>query len=317
MELMEDIERAYGLTCTEFRPVSGGWLNEKWRAETELGPVLVKKFSPRRYGNARRLAELEAALQRQALLYDQGVPCPKIFLWGGKALRPTEDGTAYMVMEFRPGQNVSGGATLPQLESLGDACGRMKRAFSQLPFSGVKGWPVTGGQTLAVLKSHLEKIREERCPDEAFQQAAALLEPIMRTLGPEFFCRLQTGIGHEDFTWDNLLFSESALSAIIDFDRNAYGYVLHDVGRALLCFALEGEELNMEKVDAFARGYRRHLPLTGRDLSDALKISWCVEVPWWIRPEYFSQDRGKAGRFRDEILWVTRHWFRLDGLMNP
>jgi len=50
------------------------------------------------------------------------------------------------------------------------------------------------------------------------------------------------------------------------------------------------------------------------NIADALRLSWCIEVPWWIQPEFFIENREKALRFKDEILWLTEHWFEIDSL---
>lgn len=127
--------------------------------------------------------------------------------------------------------------------------------------------------------------------------------------------RLPKGIAHEDFTFDNILFHENGVSCILDFDRNQYSFVWHDIGRALLCFALHEGNLRRDYVLAFLNGYNRHLPLSRRDLADALRISWCIEILWWIQPDYFTMEPCKATRFRDEILWLTKHWEELDFLL--
>ncbi len=72
--------------------------------------------------------------------------------------------------------------------------------------------------------------------------------------------------------------------------------------------------LNIKKVRAFVAGYTRHLPLSMANVADALRISWCIEVLWWIMPSCFAMARSKAARYRDEILWLTDHWSEIDFL---
>ncbi len=106
---------------------------------------------------------------------------------------------------------------------------------------------------------------------------------------------------------------QESAHTVIDLDRNRYGFPWHDVGRALLSFALKDTPegvpgiLNIKKVRAFVAGYTRHLPLSMANVADALRISWCIEVLWWIMPSCFAMARSKATRYRDEILWLTDH----------
>ena len=131
---------------------------------------------------------------------------------------------------------------------------------------------------------------------------------------------METGIGHEDFTPDNMLFSGNEVSAILDFDRSQYGYRLHDVGRAILSFALKDGKMDLKKAYAFLEGYGEWMAFGGsgragcsgdwleRTLSDALMLTWCIEAPWWVKKGVFAGASVKPGRFLEEITWVGEWW---------
>jgi len=55
----------------------------------------------------------------------------------------------------------------------------------------------------------------------------------------------------------------------VDFDCNGYSYIWHDIGRAILSFALKENVLDIGKVHAFLDGYLQHLPLTLSNIADA------------------------------------------------
>ena len=57
------------------------------------------------------------------------------------------------------------------------------------------------------------------------------------------------------------------------------------------------------------------MPLELEDIVDALKITWCLEAPWWIVPRAFASESGKILRFKDELGWLTSHWFELESLV--
>ena len=318
-DILADVRQYDGFTGMRATPVAGGWLNRKWKLVTDQGDWLVKQFSSQRYDRA-KLLRVEAALQRQMALERQGVLCPHIRPLQGRAIRWTPEETAYMVMEYRPGwmegpQTV----TLRQLRSLGDACGRMHQAFDRLPAESVEGYPLDSGRQLNALWDNLTA-RKERCaPDDPpdYRRAVLAMEPMLRALTPAFFEALPKGIAHEDFSPDNMLFGQDGVTAILDFDRNHYSYVWHDIGRAMLSLALEGGRLRLERIEAFLEGYAQHRPgVSLRRMPDILRLTWCVETPWWIQPEYFRQKREKVARFRDEMLWLTERWFSLDTLFQ-
>ena len=316
-----DLEKSYNLICNQVAPVGGGWLNLKWRILTGGGEFLVKQYSMERYSKE-QVERIEAALQRQAILEKSGVKCPQLRQHEGRVIRWLGDDIAYMVMAFCPGQTQKAETTtLLQMRSLGSVCAVMHYEFSRLPTQWEESLPVFGGYTKEQLLQWFEKQAAKCGPGANTEYRAALLaiEPILARLAPDFFERFGKGLTHEDFQAGNILFDASGVSAILDFDRNCYAYPRHDVGRAILSFALEGDIMNTNKVQAFAEGYSQHLPLTLPDIADALRLTWCIEMQWWIKPMFF-EDSGERGeiplRFRDEVLWLTKHWGELDLILR-
>ncbi len=314
--IIADLKDSYGLTCNQIAPVTGGWLNQKWKVSTDRCELLVKQFSSKRFSRD-KLKLVESALQRQIILEKNSVPCPYIWQCEGHAIRLPDNETAYMVMDFRSGKVESPDTiTVMQMHSLGSACGLMHKAFSQLPVLSVKGFPISSRQLTDSLWANFHA-RMKECSSSTpieYRKAVLAQEPILKQLTNEFFDKLPKGIAHEDFTSDNILFDADCVSAIIDFDRNQYSYIWHDIGRAILSFALKDNRMIIEKVYAFLEGYSRHIMLTLPNIADALRLSWCIEIPWWIQPEFFIENRGKALRFKDEMLWLTEHWFELDSI---
>lgn len=317
-KIVTDLKESYGITFDQMTPVSGGYLNLKWKIRTETGDLLVKQYSARRF-NREKLEKVERALERQILLEKDGVFCPRLIKGGGRIIRHLDDEISYMVMEFCPGNTETPGTiTTARMESLGGACALMHAAFSRLPQPTPKALPGFGGYSLDALWTHFQKGMEE-CPTDAsfaYREALSALEPILKTLAPGFFDAFPMGYAHEDFQPGNILFAGDRVSAIVDFDRNCVSYLWHDIGRAILSFALEGDHLNGEKVRAFARGYSAYLPLTTENIADTLRLTWCIEVPWWIQPGFFLESCDEIpARFRDEILWVARNWDELDSII--
>lgn len=285
---------------------------------TDSGIFLVKQYSNKRF-DKRDLEAIEIALQRQIIVRKAGVPCPAILTDNGKVIHFTDNGIAYMVMEFCDGRTENPDTiTITQMYELGNACGRMHKAFAILPEASSGGrMPAFGWYTVEAQVGNFKTRRACLTTEanEAYRKALLAQEPILKQLNNNFFAKLPKGIAHEDFTAANILFHKQNVSAILDFDRSTYSYVRHDIGRAILSFALKDNQLDVAKVNAFLEGYRQHLPLTMADIADSLRLSWCIETPWRIQPEYFKQDMGKAGRYRDEILWLTAHWFEIDSIL--
>lgn len=332
-----DLESSFGLHGDSVNPVSGGWMNRKWKLVCGEKAWLVKQFSRKRFSQ-KQLNWIEESMQRQIIAQREGVPCPRVLSFRGKVLRTLADGTTYMVMEFCPGVMLDHNTVMTdQMYSLGRACGQIHRTFSALPPQGVRGYPLDRKSVLHELREHYRtqmeecgKAAEEGGPagsssdfsdsSEEFFRALERERRILEKLPADFFDRLETGIGHEDFTPDNMLFSGNEVSAILDFDRSQYGYCLHDVGRAILSFALKDGEMDLKKAYAFLEGYGEWMAFGGssragcsgdwleRTLSDALMLTWCIEAPWWVKKGVFAGASVKPGRFLEEITWVGEWW---------
>lgn len=314
--ILDDIQANYGLSCKQIMPIQGGWLNKLWKASTNAGEIVIKQYSNQRFSCA-KLSDIEAALKRQCVLYESGLACPKIFLLNGRAIRMLDDTTAYTVMQFCRGKNASAHSiTAAQMQSLGSACAHMHRAFSALQQKAVKGYPINHAKLLTSLHNNLSmhEATLSHVNSDMYHDSLIMHKSILHGLTAAFFDRFPLGIAHEDFTSDNILFEENS-AAIIDFDRNQYSYISHDIGRAILSFALMDNKLNLYNVHTFVKGYAQHIPLNIEQVADALRLTWCIEVPWWIQPAYFTMPACKATRFRDEILWVSRHYFELNDML--
>lgn len=308
--ILKDVQEAFGLRISAIIPVSGGWLNQKWRVSTDRGELLVKQYSHERF-NRRKLNEIEQALERQMILHSEGISCPRVWKAGDAIIRRPADEIDYMVMDFLPGFSVGPDTVNPaQMESLGEVCARMHEAFSRLPCEGVKGYPL---DTQRIMDSLYETARRgtEQCPPDAseeYREAVSELVTSLNQLDEGVFARLEQGIAHEDFTPDNMLFSEGAVSAILDFDRNQFSYPMHDVGRALMSLAFSGGRMDWEKAAAFQRGYDVVRPLSGEDIRCALYLTWMIEISWWIQPACFEQGSSpKVRRFADEMRYLSKN----------
>ena len=149
-----DLESSFGLHGDLVNPVSGGWMNRKWKLVCGGKEWLVKQFSRKRFSQ-KQLNWIEESMQRQIIAQREGVPCPRVLSFQGKVLRTLADGTTYMVMEFCPGVMLDHNTVMTdQMYSLGRACGQIHRTFSALPPQGVRGYPLDRKSVLHELREH-------------------------------------------------------------------------------------------------------------------------------------------------------------------
>ncbi len=66
---------------------------------------------------------------------------------------------------------------------------------------------------------------------------------------------------HGDLFYDNILFENNNLKAIIDFEEACYYYQGFDLGMGVLGLCTENEVINLDKARAFVAGYEQISPL--------------------------------------------------------
>ena len=315
--IRNDIIQCHGLSVVEMAPLEGGWLNRLWKLTTNRGELLVKQFSHERY-TTKKLQDIEAALQRQILITTHGVPAPTIWQFDGKNIRHVDDEITYMLMEFHQGKNLGAAwINMDQMRDLGRVLARMHHAFATLPPESVNGYPLDGKEQYGRLIGTFQlQMQQAHLYPDTYQTALKAVGTVLPHLSDGFFDRIPKGIAHEDYSSDNILFHSDRVAAIIDFDRNQYSFLWHDIGRCLLSFAWHDGTLNLEAIRIFREGYGEILPLSMENIVDAFRITWCLEVFWWIQPHMFASHQGKATRFRDEILWLTDQWGELTRMSN-
>lgn len=315
-KIKADITKSYGITFDESTPVYGGWLNEKWRIKTHGGEeFLIKQFSSRRY-DRKKLEITEASLQKEIFLYNAGVPCPRIFPNNnGNAITILDDETAYMSMSFCKGK-IESPETMTdlQMHSLGKTCGLMHTSLAKLPTDRCT---FDGEDWLDVLAENYDKCLNEISDNtnDGYKKYVILQKPIIEYLNKNYhnFIKDQPkGWAHRDFAVDNILFEDDYVSAALDFDTVFYSYINQDIGRAILSFALDEGRLIFSRIDAFIKGYSEYIQIDISDIVNALRLSWCKEVRWWITQRCFEETRSKVVRFRDEMMWLTDNWFNLE-----
>lgn len=251
--ILADIFSHYKLIITDVILIKGGYLNRMHVLYTPDGNFLCKEYSRERYPQDSQLQAIESALSRQEALRLAGIPTVRILRPFGKALRILPDGTAYSVMEYCVGKNLTPDTiTLEQMRSLGETCAQMHAAFAALPQEGIKAQLASAEALTGALQAHYERFKDQGSPE--CRAAVNAIPALLSALPGSFFSSLRPGIAHEDFTPDNLLFDETGVLAVIDFDRNCLSFPLHDVGRALLSFALQDEVLRTDHVTRFCGG---------------------------------------------------------------
>jgi len=319
--LIEDINHSYRLNIDtdSIIQISGGWLNLKYRCESDGCAYLVKVFSHERY-NSRQLEHIGRALEFQEMLNLRGIPCPEIFADNnGSVMHRTEHGEVYSVMSFCEGRAVGyGDITTEQLESLGKSVRMLKREFERLTentadLNTVRGYPLDCRGIVSALKSGQAEL-SMAANETVDNRLREITDAYKRGIESLDICSVNgigRGLAHEDMSHDNMLFFDDRLSVFLDFDRTQYSFVPHDIGRVLMSYTFDEEKMMLipERIRAFKAGFGDF------DIAEALMCVWLIEAPWWLNVRSLSEVNPKIARFCRELIWLTDNISNIDDII--
>jgi homoserine kinase type II len=321
-EIVETIERNFGLRVRSAEPLERGWLNRKWKLATDDGERFAKQYHPERY----RLHEpekLHAALLRQMELNEAGLPCPRLFGVAGEPILSTPTGVRFVVTDFRPGVVIEpGGTNVNQMRSLGRVAGMMHALLndrgSDSSATITPEWePESPVRMMEGWRRQWAASEQGKLGPGGFAAALERQRDLIERLVVGQFAVCPVGWTHWDLWADNVLFAGDEVSALLDFDRMRVLYPELDVARAVMSFALDAEASVMRKalVEAFLAGYRERCIYPPGTLARSLKLLWCLESLNWMVHD-MDQYSAPPARFARENIWLTMHWDELEEMFR-
>ncbi|WP_144702392.1 phosphotransferase [Fictibacillus phosphorivorans] len=311
--LKEEVETRFGFEVDKCTPIYRGWLNQKWKIETNQGVFLIKQYNKERMKRY-DLQTIQTALHAQNRLFTQGIACPEILSYKGDLLQKSTEGERFTVMRFMEGSLVSpGNLSSNQMRSLGEEVGKLHTLLNDGTLSAKS-------ETIFKIPSIEERVEYwqgeiHKCDEQGLDSIRSIMDlqkNASLTLDIEQFNNLTPGWCHRDLWVDNLLFSEDHFSAILDFDRMNYDYLELDIGRLIISTCLQNNILNRKAVQAFLKGYNNTNELSVERLVISLRLVWYMESTWWIDINPHEGEPPK--RFQQEMVWLARHQQRLKEL---
>ncbi|MDR7071363.1 phosphotransferase [Fictibacillus barbaricus] len=308
--LKDEAESLFRFKILRSVPIKRGWLNQKWKIETNQGTFLLKQYNPERFKKY-DLQTIQIALETQNRAFQNGIRCPELLEHEGNLLHTSGKGELFTVMCFMEGDLIKPGeATYQQMESLGEVVGKLHKLFNE-------GYMPARSETLFKIPPVSERLQHwhstlDKCMDD--QRPLFLLQKeATAKLKDSDFEYLTPGWCHRDLWVDNLLFSSESVSAILDFDRMNYDFIETDIGRLIISACLQKDKLNVEGVHAFIRGYCNTNELSIERLCRSLKVVWYMESTWWISLTFHEGEPPK--RFANEMIWLAKNMERIDSIL--
>lgn len=319
-ELAALLGSQFGLVYEGATPIDKGWLNVKWKVDTDQGPIFAKYYHPERYKlHARpdRKAAIAKTLELQHGLSLAGVACPKAWSRDGGYLHSTPSGMYFAFMDWVDGATVpAGGMNDEQLRSLGHATGHMHAWLANVPPLDRPAWEPDRNAYFREWETNRDNAAARK--DEIVLEWLTRSRAIVESTDFNMFEESKPGWLHWDLWVDNILLGERGVAGIVDFDRMTMAFPEIDVARAVLSGALREDGMRMDGVRAFMDGYREHREASGELLARAIKMLYLIESLWWLRAEIRAEShlRELLARFVREMHWIEAHWRELPQLLE-
>ncbi|MET7594898.1 phosphotransferase [Streptomyces sp. NPDC005481] len=306
------------LTC---EPVDQGLLNRGYRLCTTRGRYFLKHHFDPETADPAAIARQHHATRRLA---DLGVPvAPPLAATDGRTVAVV-GGHAYALHPWIDGGHRHGGQlTGEECRRLGALLGLVHACLERvMPADGrAPGKPADGANpadTRALIDDLLWHVNRRRPPD-AFDELARhrLLE--RRALLEEHADRRpprggSVGWVHGDFHPYNLLYRDGEPAAIVDWDRLGVQPRAEEAVRAAVIFFVRPDgTLDLAKVRAYARAYRRSAGASGAEFAAAVHRVWWERLNdfWILRWHYERGDTRADPQFPAAsalVMWWTREY---------
>jgi len=228
-------------TLTGITPLDGGLANSSMKITTESGTYTLTVC------DEKNEQEIDCLTRVVAHLVQNGIPTPKVI--------PARSGSAFLmhdsrpvyIKEFLPGQ-VRADLSFSMLFQVGEVLADLHRLAP--PPDVPQAFPYgmgTFSEIFALRLNHpyVDWLRQKI----GFLQSA--LDPAM-----------EKGLIHGDLFWDNLVFDDDLLAAVLDFEEACHYYKLYDIGMCAIGCCARDNRLSMARIASLVDGYQQRCPLT-------------------------------------------------------
>ncbi|WP_019155228.1 phosphotransferase [Robertmurraya massiliosenegalensis] len=306
LELKEATEFMFGLHLDSPIQNNLGFLNLKWKVQSEQGPLLIKQLSKERYTSSNYILEQDIAIHEQLRQYKNGTLCPKVLKYKDNVIHKSSSGERFIIMEYVDGENLRPGTlNVKQMYSLGKMTGHMHNVSNDGTYKNdsiPKFIPPSVEQRMDYWKSLYNTVEK----NDMFAELVEIQIKATKQFNLYMINSSVTGWSHRDVWVDNILFIGDQLSSILDFDRFAFDYPELDIARAIMSGAFNGSTLNSNSAKAFLEGYRSSRNLEKGVFARSLYLLWYLESTWWIHPK-LSLERYQVVQFQNEMIWLAKN----------
>ena len=233
---IREIADSYNLTIIDSEPIAAGASSSNYLLRSQQGSYVLKVFDDK------TLALVVEQGRLLLLLKEYAFPSPRLLLSVNGEIAVEHDDKP-MIMKAYVAGRVHRYPSKTMLHQIGKAMAKLH----QVPWPGF----LSNTQPYGVQK--FSSIQGQNI-DTEYEGWIAKRLPCLEQQKPQ---GLPKGLIHGDIFYDNVLFEDTRLTAIIDFEDAAYEDKVFDLGMAIVGLCREGQGVVPEKARALVKGYEQ------------------------------------------------------------
>ncbi len=232
---IREIGDAYGLSIVDFEPIEAGASNSNYLLHTRQGKYVLTLFDDKSLDHVTRLGQL------LLMLAEREFPTPRLLHPVKGGLIITHKRMSVMIKAYISGE-VHVDLDEAMLHQVGAAMARLHQLAVPdfLSNKQLYGW------------EHFPGVVSQNVDPEYETWIANRLAELERRVPRD----LPSGLIHGDIFYDNVLFVDKKLAAIIDMEEATHYYKVFDLGMAIVGMCCSKLTPELAKARALVNGYR-------------------------------------------------------------
>ena len=259
---LEKIVAPYQIEVVDFTPIDGGNTNSNYHIQAKKGEYMLTIAEEKSLQEVQRLASLLQCLGEHHFLTSPvhaSITGEMVTQYAGKPI---------LVKKWVCG-TVSENFSTDELSQIGSSMAQLHQipVPDYLPKSHPYGQQVFSSVIGKGLDTKYEHWLKER------------LQFLKKHLPED----LPRGLVHGDIFFDNVLFENNKIKAIIDFEEACNYYLIFDLGMGVLGLCRTGGKIDLNKARALIKGYEqiRSLGFPERDSLQLFIEYAAIATSWW------------------------------------
>jgi Ser/Thr protein kinase RdoA (MazF antagonist) len=315
-EIINIVENNYSIKVNDVIELFGGWLNKKYLISNRENKYVLKILSNEKFEKMNKeklplyyyFIRTNISLEVENYMYEHGINCPRIISnLENKLLTSSDCSVSFFIMDYIDGISYnSKNIEKNNLFLLGQETGKLHNKFDEIKNIDYLDKGLKLPKLDDLIENNNRKLNDLNLGTDIYKKLLLKeRENLDLIKSSDLFSKIPIGIIHGDYANDNIIFKDSK-PYVIDFELIRENSYLQDVGRVLLSFCYENDNIDFDKLNSFVKGYNNFRKLELKDILLSFIVVWLNEFNLWTKKTYFEKEiTAKSKRFQEELVYIT------------